>query len=216
MSVSALESIIDKDGEDKAYACHSKGKVIGIGLTDTQGLLGIIHNLDGRCRCKHGTDIDGHIEKREATVAFVGKFRSIVQTSDHYLQVALEKTCSEADKKQGHSHSGYGNKVTAKRKGKHKVTDKHDDNTRSHHFAKTETVGSNTTDDREEVNHHQKGGIDDTRSTGSPSEIGLEIEEEDGQHGVIAETLAGVGQRKSPKAFWLSFKHRNWGLVLKG
>ena len=97
MAIGATESIIDGDRNDKAQASHGKGIMIRVSLRNAKRLLCPFHNLDGCCWSKHSTNIDSHIEEAETAIALVGIFRSVVEFANHYLEVALEKTCTEAN-----------------------------------------------------------------------------------------------------------------------
>ena len=198
MLIGAAEGIVDGDGDNQAQAGYDEGKMVRVCLAHAKLRLSITHHLDGGGGGKHGTDVDGHIEEREATVALVGIFRVVIQTSDHHLEVALEESCAETDENKGETHGRSSNEIAAEGHGKDEITDEHDENSRRHHATEAETVSGNTSDDGEEIDHHEECGIHTTGETRLPAEVGLQEEEEDGQHGVVAETLARIGQRESP------------------
>ena len=82
----------------------------------------------------------------------------------------------------------------AQGEGQQKVAQEHDRDADRHHATVTEFIGENTSDKGEEINEHQECGIVRPGESGTPSEVVLEEQHENGQHGVVAETLTGVGE----------------------
>ena len=124
------------------------------------------------------------------------------------MQVALEKPCADTDENQGCQHADHRQRVAAKRKREQQIAGKHHGNTDGHHLSVAELVGQNTADERHEIDEAEERTVNGSRHTGLQTEVGTQEEREDGQHGVIAEPLAGIGERQRVQPFGLSFKHR--------
>ena len=167
----AAGQVVDGDGEHQRCAGHHEGEVIGLTRGGvTQMGLGIFSNLDGSGRGEQRTDVDGHVEQRETGVTLVGIARVVIEVAHHYLQVALEQTCAQADEQQGGQHSDDGDGLPAQRHRQQQVAQEHDDDTDGHHLAITEFVGKVTADNREEVDEHEEVTID------FPGPFGVETE----------------------------------------
>ena len=192
--VGGAEGVVDSDTDDQRYASHGKGEVVGIGLADAERGLSPLHDLDGSGRGEHGTDVDGHIEQRETGVALRGIVRTVIETTHHHLEVTLEETRTQGNEDERQTHCGNGNRVLTQRQREHQVAEEHDKDTRGDHTAKAKLVGSDTTNDGQEIDHHEEGGVDRTCRTSGETEVCLQIEQEHSQHRVVAEALACVCQ----------------------
>ena len=180
MLVRSGKGIVNQDADNQRKASHSKGIVVGISLRNALRLLCPFHNHNGSGWGKHGADIDGHIEEREARVALVGKLWCIIQTAYHHLQVAFEETRTEGDENQRKAHGSSSQHRVAERQREDEITNKHNVNASGHHTAEAKLVSGNTTHDGQEVHHHEECGIDGTGYAGCVTEIGLQIQQEHG------------------------------------
>ena len=70
-------------------------------------------------------------------------------------------------------------------------------------FGKAPLVGYDSADERHEIDHRQKSGIDLSGDGGVESEFRLQKQQEDGQHGVVSEAFAYVGECKDIEAVGL-------------
>ena len=100
MAERALESIVDSNGKNETGAGNRESIVVRVAFRAAQGLLSILHHLDGRRRCKHCADVDGHVEKAEAAVTFVRKLRGIVEFAYDHLQVTLKQARAQTDEEE--------------------------------------------------------------------------------------------------------------------
>ena len=153
---SGAEHVIDGYRQDERRAGHGKGEVIGVVARIAQGRLGILLNPDGCRRGKQGTDIDGHIEEREAGVALRGILRVIIEIAHHHLQVALEQACAQANEHERGQHHHEGQRVAAKGHGQQQIAGKHDEDAHRHHAPKAELVGHDTTNERQKIHQHEE------------------------------------------------------------
>ena len=194
MTESGAENVVDGNGDNQRSTGHSKGEVVGIIRRVAQRCLSILLNLDGSRWCKEGTNIDSHVEDREARVALVGILRVVVEVAHHYLQVTLEQTRTETDEQQGSQHYNECKAVASQRNTEQQIASKHNDDTRGHHLAETELVGQHAAKQGEEVDEHEERTIDGACQGGRQSVVSPQKQSKDGQHGVVTETLASVGQ----------------------
>ena len=104
MTECRAEQIVDGNRKNQRSTSDSKREMVGIVGRIAQRCLGILLNLNSCSRSKQSTDIDSHIENREARVALVLVLRIIIKIANHHLQVAFEKTCTKTDKQQGAQH----------------------------------------------------------------------------------------------------------------
>ena len=98
-------SVINSDTEYQRSAGYSESKVVTVVHACAQTLLCPSHDLHGRRRCEHGTDVDRHVEQRESGVAAVRIGGIVIEVADHHLQIALEKTRTETDEHQSSDHA---------------------------------------------------------------------------------------------------------------
>lgn len=131
----------------------------------------------------------------------------VVELAHHDLEVALEQARADADHQQGANHNHDGRRTCPGGDGHEQIAQEHHDDTDGDAAAKANLVGHGTTHDGQEIDQHQEGGEHGARQSLAPAEVGLEEKCEDGQHGVVAKTLAGIGKRQGIKAFRLIFKH---------
>ena len=187
------ESIINGDGDNQGHAGHGEGEMIGRIAVEAQA-DGPFADSDGGGGGEEGADVDGHIEQGEAAVTLGCVLGFIVQVSHHYLEVALEQAGSEADEHQGRQHTYQRDAAAAQRNGQEQIAQEHNDDAGGDHLAEAEFIGQDTADEREEVHQHEERAVNGSGSTCREAEIGPEEERKDGDHGVIAEALTGVGQ----------------------
>ena len=90
---------------------------------------------------------------------------------------------------------------------KQRVAAEHDDDAERHHPAEAEPVGQ----DAAEEGHEIDGGQEDAVNLGGHglrvAEFRLQEQGEDRKHGIVAETLAGVGEAKHIQPAGLVFEH---------
>ncbi len=151
---------------------------------------------DGRgCRGgEHGADVDGHVEQRESAVSLGGVFRVVVQVAYKHLQVALEQARTHGNQEQGPQHEGDAQGIGAGGNGQGQIPGEHDADTGDHALAVANFIGQDTAHDGHEINEGQENGIHLAGQGLAPAELGLEEEHENGQHGVVAKALTGVGE----------------------
>ena len=161
----------------------------------------------GCCRCEQGTDVDGHVEDRESGVTLCCILRVVIEITHHHLQVALEESCTQGDEYQRTNHGCHTHRIIAGGDGEAHVAYKHDYDTGGYHLAKSELVGEDAADDGQEIHQGEEARENVGCHCGSESELCLQKQGKDGQHGVVAKTLTGIGQRQRIQSFRLSFKH---------
>ena len=166
-------------------------------------------DLDGRGGGEQGADVDGHVEEGETGVALGSVLRVVVQVSHHYLQVSFEESCPESDQEQGGDHADERHGTAAQRDGQQQIAEEHDDDAGGDHLPETELVGQDSADEREKVHQHQERAVDEAGGARVQAEVGPEEEREHGDHRVVAEALAGIGQCEGEESFGLSFEHRS-------
>ena len=122
----------------------------------------VVGHLGGRCGGKQCTDVDGHVEEAERRVALVLVLRSVVEVSDHDLQVAFEKPRAASNQCQRTEHHGLTGHIRTRRDGQQQVTDEHDEDTERNHLAESVFVGQHSTKKRHKINrpeeHTENGG----------------------------------------------------------
>ena len=161
----------------------------------------------GGRRGEHGADVDGHVEQAEGAVSFGRILGVVVQITYQHLQVALEQARTHGNHEQGTQHERNAHGVGACRDGKGQVTGEHDTDTRHDALAVADLVGQDTAYDRHEINQGQENGVHLAGNSLVPAKLGLEEQHEDGQHGVVAEALTGIGQGKGKQPFRLILEH---------
>lgn len=157
---------------------------------------------------EHGADVDGHVEEAEGRIALGGVFRIVVEVAHHHLQIAFEKARADRDERQRGEHQ---NLAAERRLGGNRqaqVPGEHHGDTRRDAPSEADAVGQNAAHERHEVDGGQEDRVDLGRHGGREAEFRLQKEQEDGQHGVVAEPLAGVGEGQRIQTFGLSFEHR--------
>ena len=85
MTECRAEHIVDGDRENQRCTSDCKREVIGIVRRIAQRCFGILLNLNGCRRSKQSTDIDSHVEDREACIAFVLVLGIVIKVTHHYL-----------------------------------------------------------------------------------------------------------------------------------
>ena len=207
MAERGTRQVVDSDGEDERRTSHGKGEVVRVVDADAEVLLRPLHDFHGYRGCEEGADIDGHVEDGEAGVSLVGILRVVVKVAYHHLEVALEHTRSEADEQQGGQHDDECERVTAERHGEQHVAGEHDHDAPGDHLAKAELIGHPATDEGKEIDEHEEIAVDFACPAGIKAVVSTQKQCKDGKHGVVTESLAGVGQCQRVKSFWLSFEH---------
>ena len=156
---------------------------------------------------EHRTDVDGHIKQAERRVAFGRILRVIIQIADHHLKVPLEQAGSQRDEQQCADHQRDAETVGGRRNGQQDVSQEHHADASHHAAAIADAVGEPSTYYGQEINDCQENGIKLAGCRLLPAEFGLEKQHEDGQHRIVAETLARIGQGQRIKTFRLPFEH---------
>ena len=166
-----------------------------VGLVDEAGLAEEAVG-DGRRggRGEHRADVDRHVEQAERRIALGGIFRIVIQVAHHHLEVALEQARAHADEEQGADHQGHAQAVGGRRDGEGEVADEHHADAGDHALAETDLVGEPAADNGHEVDEGEENRVELAGGCLLPAELGLEEQHEDGQHGVVTKTLAGVGE----------------------
>lgn len=176
-----------------------------------------VHEIGCGCWGEHRAEVDGHVEEAERGVASGGILRIVVEVANHYLEVALEQTRTEGYEHQGKHHEGERHAATLKRADRHGetyVAEEHHGHTGDYTFAVANLVGEDAADNRHEIDGSQEDSIELSGGSGREAKLSLQVEQEDGQHGVVAKAFAGVGERQSIQTFWLSFKHKFFYLLI--
>ena len=181
-----------------------------VGLVDEAGLAQELVR-DGRRggRSEHRADVDGHIEQREGGIALGGILRVVVEIAHQHLQVALEQARADGDQRQGADHQHDAEGVGRSRDGQAHVAGEHDGDTGHDALAVADLVGQHAAHDGHEVHRREENRVNLAGGCSVPAELRLEEEHEDGQHRVVAEALAGIGQCEGEESFGLSFEHRS-------
>ena len=167
----------------------------------------LVGNPLGHRRRKHRTDIDGHIEQAECRVSSALIARIVVEIADEHLQISLEKARAERHSCQAGIHGPFSRRTGWRRHSKSQITQEHHNHSDYHTLAVADLVGDPAAYKGCEINYCQKDGINLSGLSLVPSELGLHEQGKDGKHGIIAETLASVGQCQRIKALGLSFEH---------
>ena len=203
----AAEGVVDGDAHHEREAGHGESVVVGVGWRGSPVGLGVLHDFDGGRRCEEGADVDGHVEDGESRVALALQLGVVVEVAHHHLQIAFKEARADAHHEQGGKHEHHGGHAVACRDGEHEVAQKHHDDARRHAFAVADAVGQRAAHEGQKIDQGQEASIDGAGRAFRPAEVGFQEEREDGQHGVIAEALAGVGEGQGKQSFGLSFKH---------
>ena len=148
----------------------------------------------GHCRGEHCADVDGHIEEAEGGVTLRGIFRVVIEIADEDLEIAFEESCAYGYEGKSAEHYQLSGESGSGRDCKTEVAEKHYGNTDGDTFAVTDFVGEDSSEERHEIHTRKEDGIYLTGSALVPSELGLHQQGEDGEHGVVAEALTGVGE----------------------
>ena len=88
------------------------------------------------------------------------------------------------------------------------VAEEHDHDTERDHLAVSELIGEDTADERHEIDTGQEEAVELACLSRREAELCLKEQHKNGEHRVVAETLARVGQSQSVQAFGMSFKHK--------
>ena len=182
-----------------------------VGLVDETGLGQVAVRQRGRRRRgEHGAEVDGHVEQGEAGVPLGAVFGIVVQVAGHDLEVALEQARAHGDEEQGADHHGEGEAAVGEgvgRDGQGKIAQEHHGNTCDDALSETDLVRKPSAEHRHEIDGCEENGIELAGSGGGEAELRLQEQEEDGQHRVVPEALAGVGEGQGKETFGLSFEH---------
>ena len=138
----------------------------------------------------------------------------VVQVAYHHLEVALEEARAHADEKQGAYHEHYAEGVCGRRDGQAGVAREHHHHAGDHALAVTYAVGEYASENGHEVYQGQENCVNGACQGASEAELGLQEEHEDGEHGVVAEALAGVCECEGVETFRLVLEHRYNGLIV--
>ena len=156
---------------------------------------------------EHRTDVDGHVEDREGAVALGRIGRIVVEVADHHLEVTLEQTRAACDERQCGEHQRLSPEARPGGDRQQGVSAEHHEDAERHHLPESELVGQDTAEERHEIDRGEENAVNLGRYRLRIAELGLQEEREDRKHGIVAETLARVGQRKGVQTFGLSFEH---------
>ena len=179
-----------------------------ISFVDQAGLAEeMVGDGRGGGRSEHGADVDGHVEEGEGGVTLGRVFRVVIQVAYEHLQIALEQAGTHRDQEQGQDHESQSDGVGRRRDGQAHIAREHDADAGDDAFSETDLVGEHAAENRHEVHRCQEDGIILVGDRLRETELGLEEKHEDRQHRVVAEALAGVGERKGEQTFGLSFEH---------
>ena len=167
----------------------------------------IIGHLRGRRRSKKRADVDGHVEKAERSVALVLVLRRVIEVAHHHLQVALEQSRAASNQRQRTKHHRLSGHVRSRGDGQQQIAYEHDEHAQRHHLAEPVLVRQDAAQERHEIDGRQERRENGGGVCGRIAELRLQEQGENGEHRVIPEPLARVGQSQRVKTFWLSFKH---------
>ncbi len=153
----------------------------------------VAHGRGGR-GSEHGPDVDAHVEDVEGPVAHGPVLGIVIEVADQGLQVALEQAGAQGDHGQGGDDQAEA-RVHRRGQGQQEITREHDDQAQRDGLAVTqEAVGQEAAQKREDVDADQEGGVHGAGRGRRHSILGLHEQDEDGDHGVVAEALAHVGE----------------------
>ena len=196
-------------GERPAEILVGEGR--NVGLVDEAGALEVAVGQRSSCRGgEHRADVDGHIEKAEGAVALGGVLRVVVEIAHEDLQVALEQAGAESNQQEGAYHQRQGKPAACEdvgRHGKAQVACEHNADACHDAFAETYLVGEPSAHDGHKVDGREEDRVELARRGSGEAEFCLQEQQEDGQHRVVAEAFAGIGQSEGKQPFRLSFKH---------
>ena len=164
----------------------------------------------GHTGSEHGADVDGHVEDRECVVSFCLICGIIVEIAHQYLQVTLEETRTAGYERQRTEHERLTCETCISRYGQQRISDKHDEDTERDHLAEAELVGQNTSEEGHEIDCGEEDAVDLRGDGLGVAELRLQEQREDRKHGIVAEALTRIGQRKGIQTFWLSFEHNEF------
>lgn len=215
------------------HGLHVFGHLVNIGHIATENLMGEsrdvglidetalaqpeVDEIGSGCWGEHRAEVDGHVEEAECRVASGGILRIVVEITNHHLEVSLEETGTQGDEYEGKHHEGEGEATAlegADRNGETGIAEEHHGNTSDYTFAIANLVGKDTADDRHEIDGCQEDRVELSGGSGREAKLSLQVEQEDGQHGVVAKAFAGVGERQSIQTFGLSFEHKFFYLLI--
>ena len=168
------------------------------------------HVFEGDCGsgCKHGSEVDGHVEEREGRVATVGVAAVVVKVAHHHLKVAFEQAGTGGDEQQGCEENHEGGVGADGGGGRHEgVAYKHYGYTCENAFIEAPAVSEPSSQYGHEIHKSQEDRVDLARPGGVESEFCLKEEEEYGQHGVVAESFSRIGEGEDIESGGLVFKH---------
>ena len=212
---------VDGHGEYEGHAGDAEAEAVGAGKGIQIGRIlagSVIYetlpsehgfgDFPGHCRCEHRTYVDCHIEETEGRVALCAVTRVVVEIADEHLEVTLEETRAHGHEGQSGEHNELGGGAVARRKGQGQIAQEHHGNAYDHAFAVAYLVSDYASDQRHEINSGEENGIDLAGCCFAPAETRLHQQGENGEHGVVAEALAGVGEGQGIQSFRLTFEHR--------
>ena len=174
-----------------------------------QAVLGqeVVGDPFGHARGEHRADVDGHIEDREGIVAFGLVGGVVVEVAHQHLEVTLEEARTAGDQRQGAEHHRLTRKARTRRDREQRIARKHHEDSQRDHLSEAEPVGQNAAEEGHEIDRSQEDAVDLGRNRFGVTEFCLQKQREDRKHGVVAEALARIGQRKGVQTFGLSFEH---------
>ena len=179
-----------------------------IGVVDKSGLgKEEVRNVFRHTRGKHGAYVYGHIEQAEGRIPFGGIFRVVVEVPDHYLQIALEQARTYGYQGQGPEHRYLSGDVRPGRDSETEIPEEHHGDTGRDAFPETYPVCKPAAEKRHKIYSCEENRINLAGYSRTEAEFGLQEQHEYGQHGVVAEALAGIGEGKGEETFWLIFEH---------
>ena len=161
----------------------------------------------GHARSEHGADVDRHIEDREGVVTLCLVGRIVVEVAHQHLKVALEEARTAGDQRQRAEHHRLAREARSRRDREQRIARKHHEDSQRDHLSEAEPVGQDAAEEGHEVDRGEEDAVDLGRDRFGVTELRLQEQGEDRKHGVVAEALARVGQRKGVQTFRLSFEH---------
>ena len=156
---------------------------------------------------EHGADVDGHVEQAERGVTLRRVLRVVVEVAHHDLQVALEQARADGYQRQCAKHQHLACDAGFRGDGQAQVACKHHADAQRDTLAEPYLVGKDAAEQGHEIHGSEENGINLRGNRRAEAELRLDEQQEDGEHGVVTETLARVGKRQGVEPLRLSFKH---------
>ena len=175
----------------------------------TLSLHGDITHSCGSHRGKHRADIDSHIEQGECGITLPAETGVVVKIAYHNLKITLEQSGTYCNKQQRCT------KYHKRRGAAYLRGDSHDHIAYKHHgdtghdtLREAPAVGNPAAYKGHEIYKSEESCVNLTRHRRIKSEFSLQEQQENCEHCVVAEALAGIGKRKHIQSCRLIFKHR--------